>query len=296
MKTRTFPWLALSLYFHGACYAQALPDYIRFAEDRDSARLEIAIRAFTLPSGQSVDLIAVAHIADGSYYQELNQRFARYDSVLFELVGDPQALTSQPPRMQGQNEFRPGGGISFIQQAAGKYLALSFQLDAIDYTAKNMVHADVTREEFASMQQQRGETMMTLFARAMQAQVDGKMPSTRELDTPGLIRILMSPDSAAEFKKSLARVFDQMEAVTAAMEADNKSAILSGRNDVVMEKAREVLRDRKQRRIAVFFGAAHMPGIEASLLKDMNAKISGEQWLAAWTMPKQPAPAKSVNP
>ena len=37
----------------------------------------------------------------------------------------------------------------------------------------------------------------------------------RELDTFGLIRILMSRDSAAEFKKALAKTFDQMESMTA---------------------------------------------------------------------------------
>jgi len=36
----------------------------------------------------------------------------------------------------------------------------------------------------------------------------------------------------------------------------------------------------------VFYGGAHMPGIETSLVKDMKAKVSGEEWLAAWTMPK----------
>ena len=34
------------------------------AEDEKSARLEIAIKTFTMPSGQKVDLIGVVHIAD----------------------------------------------------------------------------------------------------------------------------------------------------------------------------------------------------------------------------------------
>jgi hypothetical protein len=295
MKTRLLPWLALAALTHTAWSAEVLPDYVRFAEDKRSARLEIAIRTLTLPSGQTVDLIGVVHIADGAYYQELNQRFASYDSVLFELVGDPEALRDYTSQAAGQQD-RPANGISAIQQAAGRYLALSYQLGAIDYTAKNMVHADTTAEEFATLQQQRGENMLTLFASAMQAQVDGKMPAARELDTFALIRILMSPDSAAEFKKSLAKVFDQMEAVTAAMEANGASAILSGRNDVVVKKAREVLRDRKQRRIAVFFGAAHMPGIETSLVSEMNATVTGESWLHAWTMPrKKPAAASQAQ-
>jgi hypothetical protein len=78
-----------------------------------------------------------------------------------------------------------------------------------------------------------------------------------------------------------------MESMTAAMEGPQGSAILSGRNALVLKKLKEVLGQRQQRRIAVFYGGAHMPGIEALLLAEMNAKISGEEWLAAWTMPKK---------
>jgi hypothetical protein len=196
-------------------------------------------------------------------------------------VGDPRRLTEPAP-------LTGGGAISSIQQAAGRYLNLTFQLSAIDYTRKNMVHADATAEEFETMQKERGETMISLFARAMQAQLSGQVnpAAMGELDTFGLIRILMSPDSAAAFKKALAKSFGQMESLTAAMEGKDGTAILSGRNHVVVNKIKEVLADKKQRRIAVFYGGAHMPGIESSLIGDMKAKASGEEWLAAWTMPR----------
>jgi hypothetical protein len=232
------------------------------------------------------------HIADDSYYRELNQRFGAYDSVLFELVGDPKSLAAPAPLSEEQRRHETGGSVvGTLQQAAGQYLGLTFQLDAIDYTRKNMVHADTTAEEFERMQQERGETMLTLFARAMEVQMTAQMSGDIDptamggLDTFGLIRILMSRDSAAEFKKVLAKTFAQMESLTASMEGAEGSAILSGRNDVVGRKIKEVLANRKQRRIAVFYGGAHMPGIETSLVKDMKAKVSGEEWLAAWTMP-----------
>jgi hypothetical protein len=264
-----------------AASAGALPDYIRFAEDSRSARLETAIRSFTLPSGQKVDLVGTVHIADPGYYQQLNERFKAYDAVLFELVGDPRALTQA--RVQSD-----GGGISSIQQSVARYLKLSFQLGAIDYSPKNMIHADATLAEFAQMQQERGENMLTLFVRAMNAQMSSgaSQAAMRELDTFGLIRILMSPDSAAEFKKALAKVFDQSEAMTASMEGQDGSVVLSGRNAVAHAKLVAVLANRKMRRIAVFYGGAHMPGMEATLVKELNAKVSGEDWLAAWTMEK----------
>lgn len=271
---------------------EPLPDYIRFAEDGKSARLEIAIKTFAMPSGQKVDLIGVVHIADAAYYADLNKRFDAYDAVLFELVGDPRRLTEKEPPKETKEEkaHKPGGGaISFIQTNMGKFLKLTFQLGAIDYTKPNMVHADTTAEEFEQMQKERGESMLTLFMRAMKAQLSGEIDQSAmgELDTFGLIRILMSKDSAAEFKKVLAKMFDQAESMTAIMEGPDGSAILAGRNDVVMKKIKEVLADEKKQRIAVFYGAAHMPGIEGLMLKDLKAIAAGEFWLSGWTMPKE---------
>jgi hypothetical protein len=79
--------------------------------------------------------------------------------------------------------------------------------------------------------------------------------------------------------------------MTKILEGDEGSAILTGRNEVVMKKIKEVLRDKSKKRISVFYGAAHMPGIEGMLLKDMKAAPAGEEWLAGWTMPHDP-PAK----
>ena len=161
--------LAISLGLQAGAFAGELPDYVRYAEDKRSARLEVAVRTLTLPSGQTVDLIGVVHIADAGYYQELNQRFAGYDSVLFELVGDPKALTQSAPSAQAMQQ--PGSTLGFIQLSASKHLNLTFQLGAIDYTGENMVHADATAEEFARMQQERGENVLTMFLSAMQAQM-----------------------------------------------------------------------------------------------------------------------------
>jgi len=298
MKFRLLALLASSLWFHQAT-ADELPDYIRYAEDAKTSRLEVAIRTFALPSGQTVDLMAVIHIADDPYYQMLNSRFPAYDSVLFELVGDPKRLTDSAPLTAEERKNQPAGsGVTYFQQTASKYLNLTFQLGAIDYRGKNMVHADTSPAEFEKMQAERGETMLTLFTRAMQAQMNGSMSSAamNELDTFALIRILLSPNSAAEFKMSLAKVFDQMESITAAMEGKNPSAILGGRNEVVMSKLKEVLANRKQRRIAVFFGGGHMPGIERALIADLKAKPVSEEWLAAWTMLKKPPSDKTPAP
>jgi hypothetical protein len=242
-----------------------------------------------MPSGQQVDLIGVVHIADDTYYQELNRRFDGYDAVLFELVGDPAHVTrTAPQQLRQQAAQQYTGAMSTLQQVAGRYLDLAFQIGAIDYTKKNMVHADTSAAQFAQLQQERGENLFTLFVRAMNAQFSSgpHNAAMTELNMFALIRILMSPDSAAEFKKALARMFDQTESLTEIMESDGGSVVVSGRNDVALKKLQEVLANRKQRRVAVFYGSAHMPGLEALLTGQLDARVAGEQWLAAWTMPK----------
>jgi hypothetical protein len=284
MVARALVLLALSL-LRNAAFAASLPDYIRYAEDANGARLEVAIKSFALPSGQTVDLVGAVHIADASYYQELNRRFTAYDSVLFELVGDPDALTAHAPDpdLEGGESI-----VSYLQQAAGEYLHLTFQLNAIDYSRKNMVHADTSTEEFEQMQRERGETMATLFARAMQVQMSQESGAGAgdELDALGLVRMLMAPDAATEFKKALARNFGQMEAMTSGLEGTTGTAVLSGRNEVAVKKLQEVLASRNQRHVAIFYGAAHMSGIESALTRGLKARPAGETWLAAWTMPR----------
>ena len=57
-------WAATSLANEQPGNQPALPDYMRYAEDGRSTRLEIAVRSFRMPTGQQVELIGVVHIAD----------------------------------------------------------------------------------------------------------------------------------------------------------------------------------------------------------------------------------------
>ena len=265
-------------------------DYIRFRRDDSSARLEIAVRTFALPDGTTVDLAGVVHIADAAYYQDLNRRFKGYDAVLFELVGDPEALReASRRRVEGKTE--PEGRphpLRFIQQTAGRMLKLSFQMDEIDYTLDNMVHADASPEEFEAMQKARGESMATLFAKAMAAQYSEDFAEERAaLDTGRLLRILLSPDAASEFKIVLAKMFDQAERTSAKLlEGEDGSAILSDRNAVAFRKLKEVAAARPGTKLCVFYGAAHMPGLQEMLIKELKAVEKETEWLAAWRMEK----------
>jgi hypothetical protein len=181
----------------------------------------------------------------------------------------------------------------------GSMLKLSFQLEEVDYSPANMVHADVTPEEFSALQKARGESMMTLMAKAMAAQYDEEFAednaAAAQLDGAKLLRILLSRNAAAEFKILLAKIFDQAERTTAKLEGPGGSAILKDRNDVAFRKLKEVAAAKKGKRLCVFYGAAHMPGLESMILSELHGKETATAWLPAWNMPKTtplPPPTK----
>ena len=110
--------------------------------------------------GVQVDLVGAIHIADKAYYDELNRRFRGYDAVLYELVAREEANVPQP----GQS---PGTVVGGMQVGMKSLLGLEYQLDGIDYARKNLVHADMSPEEFAATMKSRKESFAGMFFRML---------------------------------------------------------------------------------------------------------------------------------
>jgi hypothetical protein len=262
-----------------------LPDFIRYAETETDARLETAIKTYTNPDGVIVDLIGVVHIADASYYKLINEKLTTYDAVLYELVGDPEAL--KKPDSNAKAAPNPLRGI---QKMVGSLLKLSFQLDQIDYTKANFVHADLSAEQFSKLQAAKGENLMTLLARAMKMEKDGKLgidEKDMNLDMTQILGALSGSGGADSLKIIMAKVFDKAETMVDSFEGpDEKSGtvLLTERNKVVRDKLEESIKGGKKH-LSIFFGAGHLPGLEV-LIKNLKFKNEKEEWLAAWTMKK----------
>lgn len=271
--------LLASLLLATALPAQE-PDYLRYVEDKDgSSSLQTAICTFTNAAGATVDLVGAVHIADKTYFTDLNQRFKGYDAVLYELVGGPM------PK-EGNLSDRPQdpklAWIASMHQRLQKSLALSSQLHEIDYRAANFVHADMTLEQFHAAREQKSESFLGLLFKAMDVQ--------SQLDSsggPGLVKlleILVREDSADDLKRMIGREFDSMENLIAGLEAGEGTVIITERNRIALEVMQAQLKKGKQR-LAIFYGAAHLPVMEKELLKLGFTKTKTE-WVKAWAMPK----------
>ena len=210
--------------------------FVRVAEDsnEEPIAMETAINRHTNSDGSViVDLVSAVHVADPKYYDELNRRFAKYDAVLYELVA-PKG--TRVPR----GGVQPTSAVSLLQNGMTEMLKLEFQLEGIDYTVGNMVHADISPDEFSKSMQDRGESIASVFFRAMgQAMAQQANPTKQSADAQLLVA-LMAKNRDYELKRVLARQFENMESTLRIFEGPNGSTLVTVRN----QRAVDVLKQQ----------------------------------------------------
>jgi hypothetical protein len=254
--------------------------FMRFVEDAHSGgRLETAVVTYRNDAGATVRLVAAVHIGEKSYYEGLNDTFRGDDAVLYELVKPKDAGVPHPNQPSKS-------GIGQFQHFLKDQLNLDFQLDDIDYGRPNFVHADLDAETFEKMQEERGESMFTLMLKQMMHEMS-KGDVARELDTGDLademIKMFCRPDAERQVKLLLARHMGDAEKAAAGMDGPDGSVILTERNKAALKVLRKTL-DEGKKHISIFYGAAHMPSMSETLVKDFGFKPVSVEWRMAWDL------------
>ncbi len=223
-----------------------------------------------------VDLVAAVHIADKGYYQELNKRFAGYDAVLYELVA-PEG--TRIPK-GGRKDKSSGNMLSAVQVGMKDLLKLEFQLDQVDYTRKNLVHADLSPEQFVKSMRKEGFT--DIFTRWL-AYALAKQAQGGDGGEMQLLMAMFDKNRSLALKRAMADQFEEMEGMTAALEGPKGSTLIGERNKRALEVLKSQLAAGKKK-IAIFYGAGHMADMEKHLRADFAIKPQDTQWLQAWDM------------
>lgn len=231
----------------------------------------------------TVDLVAAVHIGDRKYYEELNRLFAKYDVVLYELVA-PEG--TRIPKGGGSGSSHP---VSVFQDAMTRMLDLEFQLRAVDYTRANLVHADLSPQQFAAAMRDRGESFWTILARVMgHALAEQKDYTVADFR---LVMALLDKNRAMALKRVLAEEFLDLEGSIQAIEGPKGSAIIADRNTAALKVLRRQI-DAGKKKIAIFYGAGHMADFQDRLRDDFGLTPIGTRWLAAWNLKGPPAAKK----
>jgi len=159
--------LHATLAFAVLSAAEEPTNFIRFVEEDESDSLQTAVVSYESPQKVKVDLVGAIHIADKAYFDALNVRFKGYDAVLYELVGPSFEERGKPEVKQQAQKLQWVGQLQTLMRDT---LKLHGQLEGIDYTAKNFVHADMDLSQFSQTQTQKQESFFSLYLKAAQAQ------------------------------------------------------------------------------------------------------------------------------
>ena len=268
-------------------------EYLRFVpEGPEGGTLQASTVRFKNAKGQIVDLIAAVHVADPTFYKALNEQFTHEDALLYEMI-----MPKDMAIAELHDPNRPSSWITMFQHFLQNTLKLQFQLDAIDYDAKNFVHADLDAETFTAMQEQRGESITGLMLQSMLRSLSD--PDLNNDPTGGigpLLLALHSPDHARGLKLMLARQFSKMDDMLADLEGPNGSVLLTERNKAAMAVVAKELAAGMEH-IGVFYGAGHLRGMAKILTEQMGFVQSGPpHWRVAWDMNEPPPTMSSTRP
>lgn len=258
---------------------------VRRTEDGAPVSMETSVVRYVSSPGEkdrkiTVDLVAAVHVGEAGYYRKLNEIFAEYDALLYELVA-PEG-TRIP---KGGEPGSQGHPVGALQNGMKSMLGLEHQLSAIDYTKKNFVHADMSPEEFAESMKERGESFTQIFFRMM-----GQAMAQQSQDPGGAsdIKLLMAffaKDRKLRLKRIMAEQFEDMEGSIQVLEGPDGSTLISERN----KRALAVLADQikaGKRRLGIFYGAGHLPDMERRLGEEFGLRKANVLWVEAWDLRK----------
>jgi hypothetical protein len=258
---------------------------VRDAHDRPLA-LETGVGHYVSPSAANpftVDLIGCVHVADKKYYETLNERFKHYDAVLFELV------MPEGGSLEGLGKRESNHPISRVQQSLPKILDLNYQLKDIDYTAKNFVHADLSPDAMAKAIKARGDSGGSVFIkvffdilRESNRQTQSQQKHGGEFAEFELLAALFDSNRPRALKRLMADQMETMESGTGLGQTLD-TILVKDRNEAAVKVLEREIK-RGTRKIAIFYGAAHMPDFDRRLTEELKLHRESLTWDRAWDL------------
>jgi hypothetical protein len=271
-----------------AAKSAAARPFIRVQKDEDGEpiALQTAVVRYVPASSQgelTVDLISAVHVGDRAYYDQLNKLMQSYDVLLYELVAPEGTRIPKGGR-------KAEGPLAVLQPVVKLVLGLDWQVDRIDYTRKNFVHADLSFDKLAEAARKRGDDGLTLalsvaadLLRQQNLQEQRKAKAAPAKEEEFDLTSLLEPEGAAKLKQMLAEQMATAVATDGGLGPTLHTLLVADRNQAAVKVfQRELAKGRKK--IGIFYGAAHMPDFEKRLQEDFGLKRSSERWLTAWDL------------
>lgn len=256
--------------------------------------MQTAITRYRPPKGDLVvDLIGAVHIGEGDYYSKLNQQFEHYDVVLYELVAPQGTRIPAGGKRNKTSSGSPLDMVGWMQKQAQSTLGLESQLEKIDYQKRNFTHADLSPTEMGKKMEERGDTPITLGLSALSEMMrqQNKMAKATnssassladQMNSQSLMELVNDP---LKMKLMMASQFSQSGVMEMGLGATLNQLIVTDRNVAAMKvMQKEIVKGKKK--IAIFYGAAHMPDFEKRLIEEFGMAKTKQIWVDAWDLTK----------
>jgi hypothetical protein len=264
---------------------------LKLADNGDVLGMQTAIIRYARPPKAAdpsqppvvVDLVGAVHVADVAYYQALNERFKQYDALLYELVAPPGTVVE---RGRGTSNANPVGAI---QNGIKVLLELDHQLEQVDYTKPNFVHADLSPDQFLQSMKDRNESFLQMYFRLLgqaMAQQSDMAARGQSLDFD-LISALFADDRPRRLKIGLAKQLAEMESLMVSFGGEKGSVLITERNKRALAVLREQIAAGKKK-LGIFYGAGHLGDMDERLRKDFGLEPTEIIWLTAWDLTAKP--------
>jgi hypothetical protein len=169
-----------------------------------------------------------------------------------------------------------------LQQGMKFVLRLEHQLEVVDYGKANFIHADLSPEGMRRAMKERGDNEMTVFLgvvadflRKKNLGADKPVPQTPDIS----LNDLLNP---TKFKRMMAQQFEDAGGDVVLGRTVNQ-LLVEDRNKACMKVLQQQLAAGKKK-IAIFYGAAHMPDFDKRLKEDFDMKRTASEWIDAWSL------------
>lgn len=255
--------------------------FVRIKKDKqgNAVALQTSTVRYTKKDGADeivVDLIGVVHIGEKEYYKKLNKQFEQYDALLYELVA-PEG--TKIVRGQKRGGFNP---ISGLQNGMKSVLGLEFQLDHIEYSRKNFVHADMTPKEMSDSMSKNDESVAKMFFKMIGSSM-AMQGSANGMSDIALMKALFSGDKK-EIRRVMASQMNNLDRAMVMFNGKEGSTIINHRNTKCFKILDRELKKGKKK-IGIFYGAGHLADMEKRLLGEKYKMKAGEpKWYTAWNL------------
>jgi len=265
-------------------------EWVRVAEDdkgRPVGMQTAIVRYISKPTpGKkpvAVDLIGAVHVGDLAYYTELNKRFEQYDALLYELVA-PQGTIVEPGTKASNRHM-----LGAMQNGMKNMLELEHQLEKVDYTKPNFVHADMSADQFFESMDDRGESLVQMYFRLVGQSIAHQTAATSKGASADidLMRALFAKDRTRQLKIAMAKQMAEMESLLTAFGGEEGSTLITERNKTALKVLKQQL-DAGKTKIGVFYGAGHLDDMDGRLRGEFGLEPVSVTWLTAWDLSADP--------